>query len=392
MLSNPMLGVAIGLIFMYLLLSIVITVLQEFISSTLKLRNKNLLTAITELVGEANKAEFFKHPLIYPLFRGDIDESTGNPKQGPPAYIPRRNFALAILDLQARDKAKPIAQAQDAGNSKQPGLAPAFALAAFFEDAQSGVGLSNRITKFGATADDLIGKITNPTVKAAATDALTAAVGELKTATDVVDTAVTELQNLFDGTMDRASGWYKVNAQRIAFAIGLLVALVLNVDTIHVGKQLWASDALREKAVAAASAFYDSAEGQAQLNAICIAKESQAEVPAPGTKAAEDAGPSLSEAEWLKVKACTESKVAEVTKTLADVGYPIGWTGWDGYLPKGQPGQNLAWALVGMLLTGLALSLGSSFWFDLLGKFMNVRMTGKREPTGIEPASSLPMK
>jgi hypothetical protein len=37
------------------------------------------------------------------------------------------------------------------------------------------------------------------------------------------------------------------------------------------------------------------------------------------------------------------------------------------------------------LLTGLALSLGSSFWFDLLSKFMNVRMAGKREDTAASP-------
>jgi hypothetical protein len=379
MLSNPMLGVAIGLIFMYLLLSIIVTVLQEFIASTLKLRNKNLRTAVVELVGEANQAEFFKHPLIYPLFRGEVDENSGEPKQGPPAYIPRRNFALAVLDLQARGKAKPSGRAAGGqGGAAQQSFAPAYALASFFEDAESGVGLSSRITKFGATADKLIDTIANPTVKAAATNALSAAVGELKTATDVVDSAVSELENLFDSTMNRASGWYKVNVQRIAFGIGLVVALVLNVDTIHVGRQLWASDALREKAVAAASAFYDSAEGQAQLNAICIAQEMHAEVPTP---AANGAVPTMTLAQWHAVKSCTESKVAEVTKSLTDVGYPIGWTGWDGYLPKGQPGQSLAWALVGTLMTGLALSLGASFWFDLLGKFMNVRMTGKREDT-----------
>lgn len=376
-----MLDVAIGLIFLYLLLSIIVTVLQEFIASTLKLRNKNLLTAVVELVGEENKSEFFKHPLIYPLFRGDIDEKSGEPKQGPPAYIPRRNFALAILDLLARGRAKPIAPAADAPDNARPSFPPAYALAAFFEDVQSGVGLSNRITKFGSTADNLIDNITNPTVKAAATNALTAAVEELKTATDVVDTAVSELENLFDSTMDRASGWYKVNVQRIAFAIGLLVALVLNVDTIHVGKQLWASDALREKAVTAASAFYDSAEGQAQLNAICLAKESQAEVPAPAANGANGDQPALSEADWLEVKACTEKKVAEVTKTLADVGYPIGWTSWNGWLPTGQPGQSPGWSVIGILMTGLALSLGASFWFDLLGKFMNVRMAGKKQAT-----------
>ncbi len=98
MLLNPMLDVAIGLIFMYLLLSIIVTVVQEFIASTFKLRNKNLVRAIVELSGSDNKANFFEHPLISPLFRGDVDEK-GAPKKGGPSYIPKRNFALAILAL-----------------------------------------------------------------------------------------------------------------------------------------------------------------------------------------------------------------------------------------------------------------------------------------------------
>jgi hypothetical protein len=121
MLGNPMLDVAIGLIFLYLVLSIIVTVLQEFISSYLKWRPKNLQDAIVELIGKENKAKFFKHPLIFPLFRGGVKENNGvdgdgwkwpkrllnyltgvdngDPSEGGPVYIPKRNFALAVLDL-----------------------------------------------------------------------------------------------------------------------------------------------------------------------------------------------------------------------------------------------------------------------------------------------------
>ncbi|MFO1037540.1 MAG: hypothetical protein U1E45_11890 [Geminicoccaceae bacterium] len=375
MLSNPMLDVAIGLIFLYLLLSIIVTVLQEFLSSFLRLRNANLVKAIAELVGKTkeDKAEFFRHALIAPLFRGEVDDATGIPKL-PPAYIPRRNFALAVLDLQSRRQAKRAA----AGNALPPAPAPAFALAAFFEDADSGVGLSSRINKFGATATNVIANIQNDEVKKAATSALSAAVSELKTATDVVDTAVKELENLFDSTMDRAAGWYKVNAQRITFVIGVIVALVLNVDTIYVGKQLWDNDELRNRAVATAESFYASETGQRQLTALCLSETTATPV-AGGTI---DGSAPLDPKAWNSIKECTERELREVTSKIGEVGYPIGWTGWaaDGW-PQGQPGQSFGWAVVGIVITGLALSLGSSFWFDLLGKFMNVRMTGKREAT-----------
>jgi len=40
--------------------------------------------------------------------------------------------------------------------------------------------------------------------------------------------------------------------------------------------------------------------------------------------------------------------------------------------------ESLGWsALLGWLLTVLALSMGAPFWFDVLNKFMNVRFAGK---------------
>ena len=58
-------------------------------------------------------------------------------------------------------------------------------------------------------------------------------------------------------------------------------------------------------------------------------------------------------------------------------------------MPRGQPNQQRGWVIIGILITGLALSLGASFWFDLLGKFMNVLMTGKREVTSPPTASEI---
>lgn len=459
MLSNPMLDVAIGLVLLYLLLSIIVTVLQEFLSSWLRLRNANLVTAIGELVGKGveDKEKFFKHPLLSPLFHGDIDPASGIPKF-PPAYVPRRNFALAVLDLQSRRAVSPavaprpteathLTTAPQGGASREPvedliaadqtermpistqdlstrrdtrstseqNLAPAYELAAFFQDARSGVGLSSRIKKFEASAAVLAREIADEDIRNVATGALMAAVREIKTATDVVDTAVKELENLFDSTMDRAAGWYKVNAQWIALAIGVLLALTLNVDTIYIARQLSANDVLRARAVAAADAYYTSTGGQAELAKICTSEMATTKLPATTTAVTDNANavkvagatattastppsPDAVLTDWEKVKDCVVHQINNATAELAAVGYPIGWTGWQGGWPWpiqdgrpiGQPSQNLGWTIVGILITGLALSLGASFWFDLLGKFMNVRMTGKREPTALSSLPTLP--
>jgi hypothetical protein len=55
----------------------------------------------------------------------------------------------------------------------------------------------------------------------------------------------------------------------------------------------------------------------------------------------------------------------------------LGWTGdrWD----RLQHGPWFAWLfkLVGYAITGIAISLGASFWFDLIGKVANIRATAK---------------
>ena len=186
------------------------------------------------------------------------------------------------------------------------------------------MGLSSRINKFGTTATNVIATIKNADVKKAASSALSAAdEQELETATDVVKTVVKELEFLFDSTMDRAAGWYKVNAQRIAFGIGAAVALLLNVDIIHVGKQLWSNEELRNRAVTTAEGFYASEAGQQQLHALCLTE-------ATGTPTGGDASDgtaTLTHDQWSAVKDCTEREIREATSKIGEVGYPIGWTG-----------------------------------------------------------------
>jgi hypothetical protein len=69
---------------------------------------------------------------------------------------------------------------------------------------------------------------------------------------------------------------------------------------------------------------------------------------------------------------------------LTEIGYPIGWKEW--------PKDDLAWitAILGWLITGLAVSLGAPFWFDMLKRFVNVRGAGanpKEQPPAPQPAA-----
>ena len=65
MLDNPLLNICIGLIFLFLLLSIITTALQEVVANLTSLRGKYLIKAIRAMIADGGtRADFFKHPLI----------------------------------------------------------------------------------------------------------------------------------------------------------------------------------------------------------------------------------------------------------------------------------------------------------------------------------------
>lgn len=58
-----------------------------------------------------------------------------------------------------------------------------------------------------------------------------------------------KIEQWFDDTMDRASGWYKRYTQYILFIIGFIIAIIFNVDTIAIYKILSKDKVAREQLV-----------------------------------------------------------------------------------------------------------------------------------------------
>jgi len=112
MFGSMMLEVAIGIIFVYILVSIMCTTIREGIEAFLKTRSAYLEYGIRELLydrsGQGPAKSFFNHPLIFSLFSGDYAPATFTKKPmfkkgtNLPSYIPSKNFALALMDIVAR--------------------------------------------------------------------------------------------------------------------------------------------------------------------------------------------------------------------------------------------------------------------------------------------------
>jgi len=288
--SNAIIDISIGLILIYLVLSLICTIANEFVANIVSLRARTLRAGITRLIDDQDlRALFMDHGLI-------ASAQVSSDSRLGPSYLSGRSVALALLD--SLNTGKPIPEVQDI-----------------------------------VTA---IGKLPDSNVKDALQTAATQARGD-------IDKLRAGVASWFDDSMDRMSGIYKRRMHWISFGIGLAITIVLNADTVSVSKSLWLDSALRAQAV--------------QLASTVAAKQSN---PAQAT-------------------------ITELQQDLRPM--PVGWDS-----APGRPDYNWYRSLsgtlekiVGWLITALAITLGAPFWFDLLGKFVNLRTSGDKPE---QPATS----
>jgi hypothetical protein len=190
------LEVAIGLVFTYLLLSLIATWVNETIASVFKLRANDLKKAIQDLLEDPDKVkEFYEHPLIKALSR----QKNGQVKRLP-AYIPDRTFALVALDVLSEKKALITESADE--------------LKPLIDSLPSG-GVKDTFDTFW------------------------------RAGAKSVESLRSDVETWFNDKMDRLSGVYKRRAQLISGVVGLVLAVGLNIDTITITDALWREPALR---------------------------------------------------------------------------------------------------------------------------------------------------
>jgi hypothetical protein len=209
------------------------------------------------------------------------------------------------------------------------------------------------------------------------------------------DQAIKNIGDWYEAGMDRVSGWYKRRVQAILLAIGFILAAALNADSINIGKALFQDDDLRTAIVQQAENF------------------SPTPVPTPATPL-----PTPANEEEARQQRAQEAKalqdredaalrrVQDIRTQLGATGLPFGWVatkvengvvmnmnelrrrpifGW----PWDKTAEWELWGLklLGLLMTGFAVSQGAPFWFDVLNKFMVIRSTVKPREKSREEGS-----
>jgi hypothetical protein len=323
MFGSEILEVAIGLMFVYLLISLICTAIREIIEAWFKTRAVYLEQGIRELLkdhsGEGLVQRLYSHPMVSGLFQGDYDPQKVKNRRwyqrtNLPAYIPAGSFAVALMDIVVRGR-----EVSDRANATAD--SPKISLES----------IRSSIDKLG-----------QPQVQRALLSAVDMAEGQLAKAQKNVEA-------WYDSTMDRVAGWYKRRTQLYVFLFGIAIAVCGNVNTVTIARYLYRDEGARSALVSSASGF---------------ARESTAE------------------GEGLK----------ELVTRVQKLELPIGWK----YGPAGVRPDDSApeygltiwlFAILGWLMTGCAVSLGSPFWFDVLNKFIVIRSTVKPHEKSPEEAS-----
>ena len=93
MLDHPIIDVTLGLVFFYVVLSLVASAVQEWIASVCALRSKNLRSGVENLIGSDYAEKVYQHPLIKNLAK----------KNRLPSYVAPETFSTVLLEVIARE-------------------------------------------------------------------------------------------------------------------------------------------------------------------------------------------------------------------------------------------------------------------------------------------------
>jgi hypothetical protein len=333
MFNSDILEVAVGIVFIFALISSICSAVRKGIEAWFKTRASYLEFGIRELLhdkqGTGLAKSLFNHPLIYGLFSGDYTPGAADARLSPwrggrnlPSYIPSGNFALAIMDIAARGP-------QGFNDTATAGT-PSLSLAQ----------IRANITNLG-----------NPRVQRALLTAIDTAQGDL-------DRARANIEAWYDSSMDRVSGWYRRSTHWVIFWIAFLLAVGLNVNSVSIADYLYRHDSVRSTIVSTIERT--AADPAAQNPNYAAAKRELDDMHLP-----------MGWTHGWGAPRARANRTSDINSSNADIPVLL----WD----------DIFGPLVGWLVTAFAATLGAPFWFDILNKIMVIRSTVKpHEKSGEE--------
>ncbi len=381
--------ITLGLVFIYLILSLLASEIQELIATSLQWRAKHLKHSIELLLAGGSESQksaipisaedsditkavnlvqkLYNDPLINTLnqqsqeeiekkfweIAKSLDKKGLGDKQSGPSYLPSETFSITLLDT--------LKIPQLINYVKHPSEESQTNLHMILESyKQLKDGIANKESPSGLRIQEIYQDISDPNfiniVNNLPNDvpenlinslAVIAQRSKIKIGdiTEEMNQFKNEVETWFDRSMDRASGVYKRNAKGVAILIGISIAILTNTNTFHIVKRLSQDSVIRSTIAQSASQRID------------YIKDSEAR--------------------------------REIEKLLGNASLPIGWQNINQQFELDTKGLNSGNALLmrswqvfqfifGWIVSGLAIAMGAPFWFDILNKVINVRNAGPK--------------
>ncbi|MEH1821809.1 MAG: hypothetical protein V7L31_22470 [Nostoc sp.] len=366
--------ITLGLVFIYLILSLLASEIQELIATFLQWRAKHLKNSIELLLAGGSETEesdftkarnlveiLYNDPLINTLNQQakrkveqlrnnakNIDNKRLEEKQSGPSYLPSETFAITLLDTLKIPQL--INYAKNPNEESKNNL---HIILASYKQLKEGINNPESesyktIKKVYGDIDEDFKRFVNEDLSDDVPDNLInslAAIAQrsrikIGDLTEEINQFKNEVETWFDRSMDRASGVYKRNAKGVAILIGISIAILTNTDTFHLVSRLSQDSVIRSTIAQSATQRID----------------------------------------YIKD---LESR-KEIETLLGNASIPIGWQNINQQFEQNSGNVLLirSWQvfrlICGWLISGLAIAMGAPFWFDILNKVINVRNAGPK--------------
>jgi len=363
---DRVIGVAVGLVTMYLVLSILASHLQELLAANSQSRSKLLNSAITTMLGSQSLTQaFFGHPLVKAL-RPVSKKNSGN--VSAPAYIPSDVFRKVLLTV-----------------------------------------LGQVYSSHTATLKDVLAQMPD--------SALRQSLSTITLGVDDESGIAKAIENWYLSAMDRTIGLYKRQTQGSLLLVGFVLAVAFNANTFHAAQVLWSSSSARDQAQLIAQQCLQGTNqtcGKDSTPDVKALEESMGKLPV-GWTVDNKAALTAAWCGWLKagqnVEETAKPSLPQYCKSQqpqTQAGNPQQAKSQPPPLQQAQAQQfnpteanptrvgelgndalMLLTMLAGWLFTAVAVSWGAPFWFDLLNQIVNLRIAGpKPESSASGPAKA----
>lgn len=401
--DSPYLDTIIALVLIYALLSMLVSTMLEAWNKRTKARGVFLQKAVFQLLDDPLNRNFgyliYQHPIINKMRSG------GN---NYPFYIPSEGFANALIDTLA-DQAVKFSYVKD--HDGRYTLARDYGAASdMVPDTPLEIRLQAGVRSL---ADSEFKRLMTNFIDRNKRIDRTTPQQQGEVAHLDLDRLKLELGRWFDDYMDRASGTYKNNQGRKLRILGLLVALGLNVDSIHLTKVLLLDKNLRTSMVLEAERVSDRYEARkTELATDTLSREELLLLLQPaqadsirGATERMKLVEQLTDTQYARYQAEAEQVLDLVRRWQLPIGWnpgeaPLSWVTKDQLheVPyEFKPSQravlrhfqhrnrwswrNLLKWMAGIGITAMSLSVGAPFWFDALSKLVNLRRSGPKPKT-----------